>query len=61
MYIVRTKEIEPIIEKHLKDIKVIPLSKNIDEILGSRFPFKFFQKDKLEVLNLNITRIQRFY
>lgn len=50
MYIVRTKEIEPIIENGQQEyFNQILHSKNIDKILKSRFPFECPEKSKLEV------------
>ncbi len=53
MYIVRTKEIEPLIENgQQKYFDEIPHSKKIDEILRTRFPFQCYEKKKLEVYEI---------
>lgn len=53
MYIVRTKEIEPVVENgQQKYFDKIPHSEKIDEKLGSRFPFECFEKKKLEVYEI---------
>lgn len=53
MYIVRTKEIEPIVENEQKKyFDMIPHSKRIDEKLRTRFPFECLEKKKLEVYDI---------
>lgn len=53
MYIVRTKEIEPLVENgQQKYFDKIPHSDKIDEILGTRFPFECYEKKKLEVYEI---------
>lgn len=53
MYIVRTKEIEPIVRNEQKEyFDMIPHSKKIDEKLRTRFPFECFEKKKLEVYEI---------
>ena len=53
MYIVRTKEIEPIVGNEQKEyFDMIPHSKRIDEKLGTRFPFECLEKKKLEVYEI---------
>ena len=53
MFIVRTKEIEPIVGNDQKEyFEMIPHSKRIDEKLGTRFPFECLEKKKLEVYEI---------
>ncbi|MCG3652695.1 hypothetical protein L5F32_10490 [Aliarcobacter butzleri] len=53
MYIVRTKEIEPMIEMEQQIyFDEIPHSKRINDKIGSRFPFECLEKSKLEVYEI---------
>lgn len=53
MYIVRTKEIEPVVEKgQQRYFDEILHSDKIDEILKTRFPFECYEKKKLEVYEI---------